>query len=116
MAIGLKSLVVLAQDVFFNKYIREHDEKGDGPLWRHSTSQEHVIDKKGEQITEKSSQKRLTISATKPGSSVSYFVSITSLQNSIPPTFSGTAALVSLRRSRRWMKYPDRYIDRWMDK
>ena len=32
MAIGLKSLVVLAQDVFFNKYIREHDEKGDGPL------------------------------------------------------------------------------------
>ena len=32
MAIGLKSLVVLAQDVFFNKYIRGHDEKGDGPL------------------------------------------------------------------------------------
>jgi hypothetical protein len=48
MAIGLKSLVVLAQDVFW-----EHDEKGDGPLWRHSASQEHVIDKKGQQITEK---------------------------------------------------------------
>jgi hypothetical protein len=31
----------------------EHDEKGDGPLWRHSASQEHVIDKKGQQITEK---------------------------------------------------------------